>query len=167
MAEVISLYRAKETDELPFLFRGKKSKNYWESKLEMIFSMIDDAYLPKKVREYQKEAVTRIFKAAVGGVKVGFSFPFMRKYADKKAYLVVKAKSIEEVNEVMKPSVSIISEDGSAVVGKYHIPEEELIMLVLAYKSGGLNKQAQKRFEYLCDLCFKTQDDIDEDEEDE
>lgn len=160
MAEIINMPMVEEYSP----FQGR-TPNLWAAKSEEICELIDKSYIPTKLKIAKKSAIEQIFKTARGCMVSGFPFRLVMRASDKKAMHVMNARNIDEVEQVMKLSTSHIQPNGMVVTGKYHIPEEELILLGAASKMGPLSEQAQKRFVELHELCFSRVHNEEEDDE--
>ena len=136
--------------------KPQKHTNLWDKKLEIVLERIDELYVYPKLRQTMKDAVLKVFKVGIGAVKAGFPLRLVLKAVDKKCLFILDARSIDEVNQILKLSVSRFEINGFVTTGKYHIPEEELMLLVLASKQGKLTPRAQERFVQLYELCMKA-----------
>ena len=151
--------------ELAEELRARATRNIWDVKKEGVLQVIETKCIPQKVKETQRKAVDELFAFAKGAVKSRVPLPLVNRIVDKKALFLAEAKSVEEVQEIMKLSVSHFGKQDLVVTGKYHIPEEELLLLGVVSKMGTLSEPAQKRFVELHELCFSRVCDEEEDDE--
>ena len=141
-------------EELAEMIKDRTTRNVWELKKEAVLEVIEKQYLPTRVKEAQRKAVDELFDFVRSAVLSGVPFNIIHRVADKKSLLLADAKTVEEVEEIMRLSVSHFEDNGLVVTGKYHIPEEELMLLGVASRMGKLTKRAQERFVYLYEWCF-------------
>lgn len=140
--------------------RARATRNIWDVKKDGVLQVIETKYIPQRVKEAQRKAVDELFAFAKGAVKSRIPLPLVHRIVDKKALFLVEAKSVEEVQDIMKLSVSHFGKQDLVVTGKYHIPEEEFMLLGLASKMGPLTKQAQERFVYLYENHYRPKGEV-------
>lgn len=142
------------TDELSGEMKKRASTNIFDLKLEAALEIIDGTFAPTKVKESQKRAITELLAFCKDAARCGVPLRVLLRVADKKSLFLVNAKSVREVCEIRKPSISHFEGNGLIITQKYHIPEEELMLLGIASRLGKLTLRAQERFVYLYEHCF-------------
>lgn len=149
------------TTEPSFLFGS--SDNFWEARMEYDLSMLEEGFIPPKLKKAKNEAIVKAYRMAIGFICAGFSFRVVKKATEKKVNNIFQADTLDEVKQAQKLSISHFQRDGLAAIDKYHVLEEEYLLLGIARKTGMLNKQAKERYSYLS----KVVNQIEEIEEDE
>ena len=132
----------------------RTNANIFDLKREDVLETIEKNYRPVQVKEAQRQAVNELFDFCKSAAKCGVSLRVLFRISAKKALFLTSAKTVDEVEEIKRPSVPHFEERGLIVTKKYHIPEEELMLLGIASRMGKLTMQAQERFVYLYELCF-------------
>lgn len=122
-------------------------------RMKCILDLIDEANLPESIKKIQKEGVKKAFQIGVGYLHNGFHVLFVQKIINRKVGYILNAYSEREVNQILKLSTSH-QQQGLSVLSKYHVPEEELLLLVMASRLGKLSKVAQQRVIFLYRQCF-------------
>lgn len=135
------------------LFSENKG-NMLSYRMNRILDIIDETNLPESVKKIQKEGVKKAFQIGVGYLHNGFHVLFVQKIINRKVGYILNAYSEREVNEILKLSTSH-QQQGLSVLSKYHVPEEELLLLVVASRLGKLSKAAQQRVIFLYKQCFE------------
>ena len=165
MAKVVDVYELipngylVDEDTLEEL-KCRATRNIWDVKKDAVLEITKGAYTPQKVKTAQECAIEELFAYAKGAVKSGVPFPLVHRIIEKKALLLVNAKTVAEIEEIMHLSFSRFKEGGMILTCKYHIPEEELMLLGIASKMGKLTEQAQERFVFLYEQYYKSKGDV-------
>ena len=141
-------------DEIVAEVKRRTSANIFDQKKESVLEVIEKNYRPPQIKEAQRQVVNELFDLYKSAAKCGVPLRVLLRIADKKALFLVDAKTMDEIEEIKKPSVSHFEKKGLIVTRKYHVPEEELMLLGVASRMGKLTIQAQERFVYLYELCF-------------
>lgn len=134
------------------LFSENKG-NMLSYRMKRILDLIDETSLPESIKKMQKEGVKKVFQIGVGYLHNGFHVLFVQKILNRKVGYILNAYSEREINEILKLSTSH-QQQGLSVLSKYHVPEEELLLLVMASRLGKLSKAAQQRVVFLYNQCF-------------
>lgn len=142
------------TDDLIGEIKKRTTTNIFDLKLEAALEMVDRTFAPVKVKEAQKQALTELLAFCKSAARCGVPLRVLLRVADKKSLFLVSAKSVREVCEIRKPSISHFEKNGLIITRKYHVPEEELMLLGIASRIGKLTLRAQERFVYLYEHCF-------------
>lgn len=101
-------------------------------------------------------ALEYVKKAVVSYQADFFLFGLVLSIMEKKSRMILKAKSKEELKEIVKPSVPRGSY-GQFFSGPYHVEEEELIIWSKASLEAPLNEDGVKRYQELFTKFFPEQ----------
>ncbi len=90
-------------------------------------------------------ALNRIKKRVIGYGNEYFSFALIAGIMIKKSWMIQKAGTVQELEEILKPSVPIWNY-GNFITGPYHVLEEEAILWSKASLEAPLNDDGIKRY---------------------
>lgn len=107
----------------------------------------------KAVKRLKIKKLDLIFKNMNFYLSQGFSYNTVLGIFEEKAENLLKADNMRDIEEISKLSTSHFLND-IAVVGRYHIPAEELILLQIASVLHPLNNIARKRYDFLYKMCL-------------
>lgn len=155
-----------EYRRVPF---GEVGGNFFDYKKNCIHELIDKQYTSAVIKDWRKAGVDKVFELCREYVKSGCSFRLVMKVLDKKLQMVMNSNNQREIEDILKLSTPQYLKNGFAVTSKYHIPEEELLLLMMANKMGNLKGVAKDRFICLYKTFVQTGKSIEEvlEEEDE
>lgn len=144
---------------------GEVGGNFFDYKKAHIFSLIDEQYAPQTVKEIRKRGVEQIYDICKGFLIAKYPFRLVMKVLSKKTQMLLMAATEREVKEILKISTCQFKGD-FVITGKYHVPEEELLVWLEVSKRGQLIPQAQKRFVELYETFYLGEDNIAEEDDD-
>lgn len=148
-----------EYRRVPF---GEVGGNFFDYKKNCIYELIDKQYTSTVIKDRRKAGVDKVFELCREYVKSGCSFRLVMKVLDKKLQMVMNSNNQREIEDILKLSTPQYLKNGFVVTSKYHIPEEELLLLMMANKMGNLKGVAKERFICLYNAFVKTGKPIEE-----
>ena len=143
------------------------NENIFDVKKTYIFELIDKQYTSTAIKDMRKAGVEKVFELCREYLKSRCSLILVMRVLDKKLLMIMNSSSKKEVEDILKLSTPQYLDNGLVVTSKYHIPEEELLLLMVANKMGTLSGVAQERFICLYNAFVKSRYKIDEDMEEE
>lgn len=144
------------------------SGNVFDSKKTYILELIDKQYTSSAIKDMRKAGVEKAFELCREYLKSRCSLILVMKVLDKKLLMIMNSTDKKEIEDILKLSTPQYLDNGFVVTSKYHIPEEELLLLMVANKMGALSGVAQERFVTLYNAFVRSRVGVDDmGEEDE
>ncbi|MBR6630853.1 MAG: hypothetical protein IKK89_02760 [Alistipes sp.] len=135
--------------DMGLLYENGRPRNIWDAKQLVIFKRIDDLYISQNLKASMKTGITNVLEMGISCMKARYSFRLVMKVVDEKCLRILNAKTEYEATRASVLSFPHFTDNGFVVTGRYHIPEEELLLLSAARRVGTLTIPAQRRFDEL------------------
>lgn len=135
--------------------------NFFDFRQKCIFELIDKQYTSSTIKDFRKAGVEKAFKICREYLNSKCSMGLVMKVLDKKVLMIMNSSDKKEIEDILKMSTPQYLDNGFVVTSKYHIPEEELLLLMIANKMGTLSGAAQVRFVSLYNAFIKSRFEVD------
>ena len=142
--------------------------NLFDVKKTYILELIDKQYTSAAIKDMRKAGVEKAFELCREYLNSHCSLTLVMKVLDKKLLMIMNSSDKREIEGILKLSTPQYLDNGFVVTSKYHILEEELLLLMVANKMGTLSGAAQERFVSLYNAFVQSRvgvEDMGEDDE--
>ena len=123
-----------------------------EEKYREVLNVIENNRDSASLKNVKMNCLFTVFSTISEYLNQGFPYNMVLSILDKKTEFLINALSEEDAKEATRLSTCCFLKKGVRV-NKYHIPDEELILLNIAANLHPLNARAKRRYKQLYNNC--------------